>query len=81
MTTTAKTLEPYLSLPYTVQLTPAPEGGWFIEIPILKGCMTVGDPREEVLAMMDEAKALWLETALAHGIPIPEPEWTQPQRV
>lgn len=73
MTLSYKTLEYYLALPYTIELTPAPEGGWFIEISVLRGCMTVGDTREEALAMLDEAKTLWLETALAHGIPIPEP--------
>jgi len=39
----------------------------------LKGCMTQGDSREDALVMLDEAKELWLETALGEGIPIPEP--------
>jgi predicted RNase H-like HicB family nuclease len=29
--------------------------------------------REDALVMLDEAKELWLETALEEGIPIPEP--------
>lgn len=68
-----KTLEYYLSLPYTITLIPDPERTWFAEIPLLKGCMTQGDTREDALLMLDEAKALWLETALAEGISIPEP--------
>lgn len=68
-----KPLTHYLSLPYTIQLTPDEDGSWFAEIPLLEGCMTQGDDRAEALALIDEAKALWLETALAEGIPIPEP--------
>jgi antitoxin HicB len=68
-----KSLSHYLSLPYTILLTPDEDGAWFAEIPLLEGCMTQGDDRAEALALIDEAKALWLETALAEGIPIPEP--------
>lgn len=70
---THKTLEYYQSLPYTIELTPDQNGVWFAAIPLLKGCITQGDSREEALAMIDEAKALWIETALEEGIPIPEP--------
>lgn len=63
--TTNKNLDYYLSLPYTIELTPDVNGTWFVEIPLLKGCMTQGDSREE-------AKTLWLETALEEGIAIPE---------
>lgn len=35
--------------------------------------MTQGETREVALEMIDEAKTLWLETALAEGMPIPEP--------
>ncbi len=68
-----KTIDYYLSLPYTIELTPDEDGVWFASIPLLKGCMTQGDSREEALAMLDEAKALWLETALDEKIAIPEP--------
>lgn len=36
--------------------------------------MTNGDSREEALHIIDEAKQLWLETALEVGKTIPEPE-------
>lgn len=68
-----KTLEYYLSLPYTIELIPEKDGYWFVSIPVLKGCMTQGENREDALAMLDEAKELWLETALEAGISIPEP--------
>jgi len=35
--------------------------------------VTQGDSREDALVMLDEAKSLWLETALAERINIPEP--------
>ncbi len=69
-----KTLEYYLSLPYTIELIPDEDGFWFAQIPLLPGCMTQGKSRTEALEMLDEAKALWLETALSEGIRIPEPE-------
>ena len=69
-----KTLDYYLSLPYTIELTPDVDGYWFAEIPLLEGCMTNGESREDALAMMDDAKRAWLETALELGLPIPEPE-------
>ncbi len=73
-----KTLDYYLSLPYTIELTPDEDGYWFAKIPLLKGCMTNGDSRADALEMIDDAKRLWLETALSLGIPIPEPE---PQKI
>ncbi len=71
---TPKTLEYYLSLPYTIELTPDEDGYWFVEIPLLPGCLSQGSSRAEALEMIDEAKILWLETALQEGIFIPEPE-------
>ena len=69
-----KTLDYYLSLPYTIELTPDVDGYWFAEIPLLEGCMTNGESREDALAMIDDAKRVWLETALELGLRIPEPE-------
>jgi len=69
-----ETMSYYLALPYPIELIPDLEGGvWFASIPLLVGCMTQGDSREDALIMLDEAKSLWFETALAEGIPIPEP--------
>lgn len=70
---TSKSLEYYLSLPYSITLTPDKNGVWFASIPLLKGCMTQGDSREDALVMLDEARELWLETALTESISIPEP--------
>lgn len=70
----AKTLDYYLSLPYTIELTPDEDGFWFAEITLLPGCMTNGESREDALAMIDDAKRLWLETAIELGINIPVPQ-------
>lgn len=70
-----KDLQYYLSLPYTIELTPDEDGFWFAEIPLLDGCMTNGESREDALHMIDDAKRAWLTTALKSGIPIPEPEF------
>ena len=68
-----KTIDYYLALPYEIHLIPDDDGFWFVEIPLLRGCMTNGESREDALAMIDDAKYAWLVTALEIGKPIPEP--------
>ncbi|GIK65003.1 MAG: hypothetical protein BroJett018_27970 [Chloroflexota bacterium] len=67
-----KTLDHYMSLPYTIEIIPD-EGAWFVRVKELKGCMTEVDEWDEILPMIEDAKRLWLEVALEHGDPIPEP--------
>ena len=72
-----KTIEYYMSLPYSIVLTPLSAddgGGWLAEIPLLKGCITDGDSQAEALEMIEDAKRGWLEVALENGEKIPEPE-------
>lgn len=69
-----KDLQYYLDLPYTIEIIPDKEdGGWFVQIKELEGCMTQADTWDEILPMIQEAKELWLEVALEHHAPIPEP--------
>jgi len=68
-----KNIEYYLNLPYTRELIPEPEGGWFIRVKELPGCMSQGDTPEEAMEMINEAMELWLQTALDHNMSIPEP--------
>jgi antitoxin HicB len=63
----------YMSLPYTIELQHEPEGGWFVRVKELRGCMSQGDTAEEAVVMIQEAMELWLEVALEDGAPIPEP--------
>jgi predicted RNase H-like HicB family nuclease len=72
-----KTIEYYMSLPYSIVLTPLSAddgGGWLAEIPLLKGCITDGDTQLEALEMIEDAKRGWLEVALEDKEQIPEPE-------
>jgi antitoxin HicB len=69
-----KTIDYYMSLPYPLEIIPTPaEGGWYIRVKGLKGCMTQADRWEDVLPMVEDAKRLWLEVALERGMNIPEP--------
>jgi antitoxin HicB len=67
-----KTVEYYMSLSYTMEIIPD-DGAWFVQIKELPGCMTEVDEWEEVLPMIEDARRLWIEAALAHDHPIPEP--------
>ena len=68
-----RTIEEYLSLPYTIELQRDPEEGWFARVRELPGCMSQGETGEEALAMIQDAMRAWLEIALEDGEPIPEP--------
>lgn len=68
-----KDLEYHLRLPYSVVLVPCQEGGYFVKIAELQGCMSQDETVEEALAMIEDAKRGWLEVALQEGIDIPEP--------
>jgi antitoxin HicB len=71
---TSKTIDYYLSLPYPIELIPDEDGYWFARIPLLEGCMTNGESREDALKMLDDAFRGWFESALEHGLNIPEPK-------
>ena len=69
-------LEDYLELPYTIEVL-KDEGenysGWFARVVELPGCMTQADTFAELSEMIEEAMALWIETALEDGETIPLP--------
>lgn len=69
----SKTLDDYLALPYTIELVPDPDGGWFVAVKELPGCMSQGDTEEEALEMIHDALEGWLAVALEDGMRIPEP--------
>ncbi|MDD5191195.1 MAG: type II toxin-antitoxin system HicB family antitoxin [Dehalococcoidales bacterium] len=79
MTSTTKRppLEYYLGLKYPVTIESAPEGGYFVEIEDLPGCMSQGETVEEALKMIEEARHLWLEIAYEDGMDIPLPRSEQ----
>jgi antitoxin HicB len=71
--TNPKRLEYYLNLTYAVTVYPEPEGGYVAIIKDLPGCMTQGETADEVMANLEEARQLWLESAYEYGDPIPLP--------
>ena len=44
------------------------------DVPELPGCMAHGSSHAEALENAQQAISLWLETAVEHGDPIPEPK-------
>lgn len=75
---TPKTLEYYLSLPYTIEIFPDEEdGGYVARVRELPGCLTQANTWEQLQPMIEEAKRAWLEVALKYGDAIPEPERIQ----
>lgn len=68
-----KNVEYYLNLPYTYELHPDPDAGWFVRVKELPGCMSQADSPEEAMSNIREVLPLWLETALEDGYAIPEP--------
>jgi predicted RNase H-like HicB family nuclease len=67
-------LDYYLHLSYKLVIVPEEAGGFFAKIEELPGCMTQGETMEEVLRNIDDAKHLWLQTALEDKMEIPLPE-------
>lgn len=67
-----KTIEYYMSLPYTVEVI-HDEDGYFAKIVELPGCMTWSDTFEELGPMIEDAMRGWVEDAFMYGDPIPEP--------
>lgn len=68
-----RVLEDYLRLPYPVTLYAETDGDYVAEIRDLPGCATQGSTAVEALRLIEEAKELWIETALDRGIPVPVP--------
>lgn len=68
-------IEQYMSLPYRIEMVPD-EGGWFVSIAELPGCISQAATPEEAVEMIRDAQRMWLQVALETGIPIPEPSST-----
>lgn len=56
---------------YTVEIEPLKEGGYFVTVPALPGCMTQGETYEEALSMAEDAIRLWVDTLKRRGEPVP----------
>lgn len=49
------------------------DGGYSVEVPDLKGCITQGDTLEEALQMAEDAALGWLLTSVEDGDELPSP--------
>jgi predicted RNase H-like HicB family nuclease len=56
---------------YTVILHPAEEGGYWVEVPALPGCLSQGETEAEALAQIREAIESQLEALRQDGQEIP----------
>lgn len=68
-----ESLADYLQLNYPITFYPEPEGGYTVMIKDLPGCISQGDTLEEAVQNIQEAKEVWLETALECNDEIPLP--------
>ena len=71
-----KNLKYYMKLKYPTQLTEIPAedgGGYLIEIPLLKGCVSDGETITEALKNIEEAKEEWFAYMLENNLSILEP--------
>jgi len=50
----------------------AADGGYLAHFPDLPGCQTWGDSYEQAIVNAEEALALYVETLIANGDPLPE---------
>jgi predicted RNase H-like HicB family nuclease len=57
---------------YTVVLEREADGGFVVSVPVLPGCVSQGDSREEALANICEAVELYVEDCRLSGDPVPE---------
>jgi len=55
-----------------VVLRSGEDGYWVAECPSLPGCVSQGKTKAEAITNIKEAIEGWIETAKAHGQPIPD---------
>ncbi|MDI3339268.1 MAG: type II toxin-antitoxin system HicB family antitoxin [Sphaerobacter sp.] len=75
--TQRRSLEEYLSLQYPFNVIADPDGGYVIVFPDLPGCMTQAETLDEIPAMAEEARRLWIEVAYEDGLDIPLPSYPE----
>jgi len=69
----SKDLNYYMTLPYKIVIEPDVNGGMVVHVPELPGCISQGDNLEDAYKMIEDAKRVWIESALEDGAVIPEP--------
>ena len=59
---------------FRVMLEPNELGGYTAIVPLLPGCISEGDTKEETLTNIKEAIELYIESLEADGEPVPSEE-------
>ena len=79
MTASRLTLPEYLAREYRFNVIAGDpdEGGYVIEFPDLPGCMTQVESLDELVAMANEVRELWIETEYERGREIPPPTYPE----
>ncbi len=72
--TQMKNTEKSMNKNYRVSLQYDPDGYWIAEHPELPGCKADGQSAQEALSSLDVSRELWIESALATGLEVPEPQ-------
>ncbi len=55
---------------FTVTIDRDEDGFWIVKCPVIPGCITQGDTKEEAVANIKEAIQLCLEARAANGMPL-----------
>jgi predicted RNase H-like HicB family nuclease len=69
-----KDAENFMNKNYRVALQYDPDGYWIAEHPELPGCIADGETAQEALSSLDISRELWIESCLATGHEVPEPQ-------
>lgn len=66
-------VDDYMKLPYTFELVPDEDLGWFASVRELPGCMSDGDTPDHAVSNLREVMYDWMEAALedVKSIPVP----------
>jgi predicted RNase H-like HicB family nuclease len=59
---------------FRIALQYDPDGYWIAEHPELPGCKADGETPQEALSSLEIARDLWIESRLATGLDVPEPQ-------
>ena len=59
---------------YRIVMEPQPDGGYTVYVPSLPGCISEGDSRDEAIANIREAIALYTESMAERNLPAPAVE-------
>ena len=68
----------YMSLKYPFKVEEMSEGGYFVKVIDLPGCMCDADTLEEIPEKLEKAKKAWIEGILERGGTIPLPKADEP---